>query len=171
MASDKESKADKEFREEQRQAARAQNQSAENAVPEQRPIASQVSSLPESDVQQALREEGYDEPMGKEAYDRASSDAQEKKAAKEGAKESVREGQRVRITDGPYEGSFAAVVGVTYEDATEALKARSGDPAVANYAKVAEVQVRTRGGRHDLVNLTPDQYENVAEVDYGRGKA
>jgi hypothetical protein len=160
-----------EFREEQRRIAASQGQTAENAVPEQRPIASQVPSLPESDVQQALAEEGANDPMPKSAYDRAASKEQAKKAEKAGKSESTRSGQRIKITSGPYAGSFAAVLEVNYKNFEEEQKARSGNPGLALYAEVDHVVARTRGGRHDLVSLKPDEYEHVEERDYERGVA
>ena len=74
-----------EFREEQVAKAREQGATDANAVPEQRPIASQTVDVTESDITKRMREAGElnDEPMQKSAFDRASSDTQAKKAEKE----------------------------------------------------------------------------------------
>src|SRR5436853_7853261 len=59
----------------------------EGAVPEQRPIASQVVDDPHSGVYNALKEAGDPRAgvpaMDKSAYDRAASEGQARKAAKE----------------------------------------------------------------------------------------
>jgi len=158
-----------EFREEQRREAAAQNQNAENAVPEQRPIASQVSSLPESTVTQADQEDGSNDPMPKSAHDRAASKEQLKKADKASVSETTRAGQRIKVTKGKYKGAFAAVLEVKYASREATQDARSGDASIANYAEVDHVVARTRGGRHDLISLEPGEYEHVEERDYERG--
>jgi len=160
------------FRKEQLAAAKDQNLQSPNAVPEQRPIASQQVAEPESETVQRLREEGelQEEPMGQEAYEKADSDSQAKKAAKESRSVPLAEGQRVKIVDGPYEGNFGAITGVQYASVEdERLHAAGTDES--RFAEVAEYQVRTRGGRHALVFLEPDQVEPVEQTAYDRGVA
>jgi transcription antitermination factor NusG len=105
------------------------------------------------------------------AHEKAASEAQEKKAAKASDSKSTTVGQRIRVTKGVYEGSYGAVLEVTYKNFEEQQKAKSGDPAIARFAKVSSVLVRTRGGRHALISLKPSEYEHVESRDYERGVA
>jgi hypothetical protein len=151
--------AQAEFEANMDEARRAQNL-PEGAVPEQRPIASQTVDDPHSNVYKALVEAG--DPRGgapamdKEAYDRAASPAQMRKAAKEstantrmypGAKAVIdREGH-------PDHGRSVAVNGVaTWASFEEQMKGTSGIPEQMNAAIPAEYNVKTRDGRsEDLV--------------------
>jgi hypothetical protein len=166
--------AQEKFRDEQKKLAKEQNQKAPNAVPEQRPIAADTSSAPENVVAKRLRESGADqsEPMPKSAYDKADSDAQAKKSEKEELGHPVvRAGARIRVTKGPYEGSFAAVTSVSYDGPEEIAKANSGVASVANFAKVASVSAITRGDRNDNITLEPGEFEEVDREHYERGIA
>lgn len=132
-----------------------------NAVPEQRPIASQQpSSDLDSDLTKQQREDGKFDPMPKEAYEKAEKEPTKASLKKERIP-SVLVGQRVRIIDGEFKGNAGAVIEVRYDGPEEAAKAGSGDPEAKRFAKVASIMVRTRGGSHALVPLTPDQVENI----------
>src|SRR4051812_4525246 len=123
MADQKQS--EQEWREEQERQAEAQSTGpAPQKVPEVRPIASQQGDPRASELTERLREEGEipsEEPMGKEAYDRAASDTQAKKAAKEsrGATR-AHAGTVVDVLSGPHRGRRAAVTAIvsyeTFED-------------------------------------------------------
>jgi len=155
---------DKEEKETQEEwdARREQERSAQaladpNSVPEHRPQAhQQVDTM--SDREEEKAEE---EPLGKEDYEAAESDAQAKKAEKESEKlgaEHLRDGDKVYIIDGEYEGAVGVIVDVTWADLEERAKAQSGDPTVARFAKASEYLVRTRGQQH-LVSVEPDEVE------------
>jgi len=155
-----------EFDQRQDQARAEQALTSPDAVPEQRPQASQqIDPSSESEVYQEEKENGDRDPMPKEAYDRANSSAQAKKAEKEQNKlgneglETLREGAKVRITDHkPYDGAVAVVESVTYASLEDAAKARSGDPAVARFAKCSSYSLRTRG-QGALVEVSPKEIE------------
>lgn len=157
----------KKFREEQREAALEQNQKAENAVPEQRPIASQQPNMPESPVKEKLKESDEDdsEPMDKAAYEAADQESDE------GMVPSVKPGAYILVTDGPYEGASAVVLDVSYDGPEEEAKARSGVASVANFAIVASVSAKTRGDRLAYLNLTPEQFEVTTIDKFNRGIA
>jgi len=137
------------------------------AVPEQRPQAFTEVDKTKDEISQRLEDEGQGEKMDKSAYEAAQAepdtDAEQQ--------ESVRVGAYIKITDGPYEGANAVVNEVQYDGPEEAAKARSGDPAAARFAKVATVLARTRGGKHALVELTPEQFEYLDATTYTRGPA
>lgn len=158
-----EKQVDAEFRAEQKALAAAQGLTADNAVPEQRPTASQETlDYHQSETFLKLREAGelQAEPMGKEAYDRAASSAQAKAAAKEERTPTIRPGARVKITDGPYEGNYGAVLEVNYATTEDERTQAAGTPE-SRFAEVESLLVRTRGGRHALLSLEPDQVQEV----------
>lgn len=158
----------KAFKEKQETDSDAQAATSSNAVPEQRPQAfAQVDDSKESKQFRLKRERGDLEPMPKSAHDRAASNAQLEKAEEQETKlgpETLREGARVRITEGDYEGSEGAIIEVEYDGFEEAQKAKSGDPSVARFARAASYMVRTRGGAHALVNVKPDEVESVTQL-------
>jgi len=161
-----------EFREEQQRQAKRQNKLSENAVPEKRPIASQqLDDRHQSETYLKLKENGdlQDEPMPKSAYDKADSEAQAKKAKKDERSPAFREGARVRVTEGPYEGTMGAVVEVNYDTDQKVIR-MMGTPE-SNYAQPSSIRVRTRGGRHALLSLKPNQVELVSTRDYRRTEA
>lgn len=166
-------KEKEEFREEQRAAARSQNLTSENAVPEQRPQASQeVTDYHQSDTYKKLRDSGElnDEPMDKDAYDRADSAAQLKKAQKKERSPDIGVGAKVIITKGPYEGQTAVVNEVRYASVEDERIKAAGTPE-SRFAKVDALLVRTRGGRHALLSLDPKHVRLAASHEWGRREA
>lgn len=154
------------FEQEQDQARSAQGLTSPNSVPEKRPQASQqLDESSESEVYREEVENGERDPMPFEAHDQASSDAQAKKAEKTSNKlgnegiETLREGAKVRVVDHPpYDGAVGVVEGVTYASPEDAAQARSGDPAVARFAKCSAYSIRTRG-QGALIEVTPKEIE------------
>jgi transcription antitermination factor NusG len=154
---DKEKETQEEFDARREQERSAQALADPNAVPEHRPQASQIPNT----MSEREKEKAEEEPLGKEDYEAAESDSQLKKAEKEETEhgpEHLRDGDKVYIIDGEYEGAVGVVVDVTWENLEEQTKARSGDPAVARFAKASEYLVRTRGQQH-LVSVTPEEVE------------
>jgi hypothetical protein len=164
---------DDQFREQQRQQAAEQNQLAPNAVPEQRPIASQqVLDYHQSSVYKRQRDEGTDlaEPMPKSAFETAASEEQLEKSAQEEQKmgvDTLREGDTVEITNGDYEGARGVITEVSFADFDESQKAHSGDPAAARFARANSYLVRTRGGRHALLSVSPEDLKVIPRTAVG----
>jgi hypothetical protein len=155
----------KNFRDEQKRQAESQAQTSDNAVPEQRPQAF-AESRPdlESDQFKKRQERGEFDPMPMSAHMKAQSDSHLEEAEGEEQElgpETLIVGTRVRITGGDYEGSEGAIERVEYDGFEEAQKAKSGDPAVARFARAAEYMVRTRGESHALVPVKPDEVERI----------
>jgi hypothetical protein len=167
---------DEEFRQEQKTAAAAQGLTGENAVPEQRPIASQrIDDSHQSATYLALRDNDElpsQEPMGREAYEKAASDSQASSAAKDSVADRLWTGQRVKVLKEPYKdlGVMGVILNVTFTDAAEEAKANSGNPALSRFAKVDEYIVRTRGGRSEVLYLKPDEVRPVDPAAYGRAE-
>jgi hypothetical protein len=155
----------KNFREEQKRQAESQAQTSDNAVPEQRPQAfAEPRPDLESDQAKRRRESGAEDPMPMSAHMKAQSDAHLEEAEEEEqtlGNETLIAGTRVRITSGDYEGSEGSIERVEYDGFEEKQKAESGSPAIARFARAAEYMVRTRGGSHALVAVTPDQVEPI----------
>lgn len=156
------------FRDDQKRQAADQGSTSEAAVPEQRPQAfAESRSDLESEAFRRKQERGDLEPMPMSAHLRADSAAQLAKAEEEEqvlGPETLREGARVRITGGDYEGSQGAVVEVIYDGESEAQKARSGDPSVARFARALEFMVRTRGSSNALVAVKPKDVEPIDQL-------
>lgn len=167
-------KQDEEFRENQRAAAAAQNLTAENAVPEQRPIASQqtIPEIHQSETFRRLKEEGEldSEPMPREAYEKAASEEQAKKAAKASQTERLIDGTRVLVLKTPYDErpTYGHILRTEFASFEEEAKASSGNPALSRFAEVETYVVKIRGGRPDTVSCTPDEVRQVSEADFGR---
>lgn len=145
--------SDTEFDEARRAKAAEQNLSSEDAVPEQRPIASQepnpVNAV--SDLTRKLTDMGEinNKPMGKEAYDRAASQAQMDKAAEASMFEALKAGDVVLVTKGPHEGRRVAITRVvSYRDVGDLAIQTSGRPE-ANYVQPKELEGRARGDDRD----------------------
>lgn len=158
----------------QQQSAEAALQGQPGAVPEQRPAAFQeVSDAHQSSTFQALKESGHplasNEPMPKEAYDRADSDEQRRKADRASRVPTLRDGERVRITkkEPGLEGRNAVIIQVHYSE--EELQRREAGRADAAYAEASSYVVRTRDGRTDTLELKPDEVEAVSPADWGWG--
>lgn len=155
------------FQEEQAAAARAQNL-PEGHVPEQRPQASTTNEgAGDSDLTKQLRKHGAlpeeQEPMGKEAYDRASSKAQMKKAADDSKVEGPMVGSRVRATKGPHEGRIFAVTRIVSDsNVADIVRRFSGSPEQL-YNQPKEIEVTAIGDERDGERLILDVEENGLE--------
>lgn len=155
-----------EFRDEQRKEAANQGQVSDTAVPEKRPQAHQQQGEESARFQEEL-ENGERDPMPESAHVKADSSAQQARAEKQERKlgpDTLTEGARVRITSGIYEGATGSVTKVEYASFVEKQKATSGDPSIARFAKASSYMVRTRGGDHALVEVTPDQVEVIDKL-------
>lgn len=161
--------------EEQREQAREAQNLPEGAVPEQRPQASQTNegTVTESDLTKQLREAGDpavapDEPMDQAAYDRAASDSQMKKAAKDSKSEGPMVGSVVIVKDGPHKDRVFAVTRVLQDGSVgDAIRRLSGDPTqVLNSPK--EIEGRAIGDERDgelvILNLEENEVEKVNEA-------
>lgn len=139
------------FRDEQLAAARAQGLTGDNAVPERRPASFDQPAVDESDIAKRLRKAGdlNEEPMGKEAYDKADSDSQRREAADNSRSEAIMVGAAVQVTDkrSPHYERKGAVVRAVYSDEDAALK-QAGLPE-QRLLDPQEVEVRFRGGPAD----------------------
>ena len=166
------SKKDEEFRSGQKKLAKKQNKNASNAVPEQRPQASQEHpDSQESEVYRKLRDNGdlNEEPMPKSAYDKAASKAQLKAAEKDERAPSVAVGAKIIVTEGPYEGQTAVVNELKYKNPAD-VAGVAGTPE-ARFQEVESVLCRTRGGRHALLSLAPDEFRIASNAEWGRREA
>lgn len=151
--------SDEEFREEQLRGAREQNLKGSNAVPEQRPQS--FMTLPDHMKSEVERSNPVPEPMPSEAFERAESEAQKAKAAKNSKKERLLLGQTVRIVNHPDDlmnGRKGVIVDIEFTE-QGARDARSGDPVLHNYAEVEKYIVNTRDEGQHRVECTPDQVE------------
>lgn len=150
--SDRQSEEQK-FEQDRAQKAAQQNLSGPEAVPEQRPIASQQENPGNevSDLTKKLEREGVlnTKAMPKSAYDRAASDAQAKKAAANSVYEALKPGDVAEVTEGPHEGRIVAITRViSYRDNKDLAIQQSGRPE-ANYVQPAEIEGRARGDARD----------------------
>lgn len=167
-ASETESTGDP-FRDEQKQQAAAQNLHADNAVPEQRPQASQVNDDTDSPLTRRLKEAKHpsisiDEPMGQEAYDRAKSAAED---AEPGMPEGVHPGSRIEVTGGVFEGEIAAVLRiVSYASVADLVRNAAGRPEQL-YNQPQEIEVSLTGGDRDgekvILNADDDEWVKLNE--------
>lgn len=177
MAEDEKGKSkaqeEEDFRAEQRNLALSQNQVGPNAVPEQRPIASQQRlDLHQSKSYLRRRAEGtlpvQEEPMGKDAYDRAASASQANKAAKDSRVPRYIVGQRVLVVNGPCAGSKGHIQAVRFKNLAAAAVANSGDPSESRFAEVESYTVLLRGGRPEILTLQPEDVQPVKTADFER---
>lgn len=142
---------------EEERAQRAADQNLpEGAVPEQRPQASQqtdpsdkVSELSKRLAEAGEAPEANNEPMPQEAYDKASSDSQMKKAAKESKSEGIMVGNMVESTKGPHEGRIFAVTRlVSFKTAADLVEKLAGSPEQL-YSVATEVEATAIGDERD----------------------
>jgi hypothetical protein len=173
--------SEEEWNEEQARQAESQSTGpSPQTVPERRPIASQQADTSPSELTQRLKDEGSlsvapDEPMGKDAYDRAESDSQAKKAAKaSGSGPRAHIGTVVDVLDGPHRGRRGAVTRiVSYESAEDRLYGTSGEPALQDYTEPKEVEVTFRGddrdGERAILDLKETEYQVNLRGFTGRG--
>lgn len=177
-AQDQEPTEEEKFRQQQQSQAEAQNLYGDNAVPEQRPQATQQVDTSASPLTQRLIEEGEiedpakAEPMGKEAYDRAASDAQRKKAEKAERQPAVHAASVIKILDGPHRGRTCSILRIIgYESREDRLRRLRGD-AESNFAAPDEVEVSFRGddrdGERAVLELSKIEYELVPSGYAGR---
>lgn len=166
-----------EFREQQKQQAKAQGNTAENAVPEQRPIASrQMVDSQQSETHRKLRDAGelptQGEPMDQEAFERANSDEQREDAAEYEDQPNLIEGQRCVVDDeeSPHHGRMCYVQRVEYDGLGAELMASSGSASNKAFAPVDHYIVKTRDGRVEQLTLSRDQLKPVDARDWGRGR-
>lgn len=169
--------SERSFEEEQRAAAQAQGLTAENAVPEQRPQAFLTDDgPPHSELTERLKQAGElsDEPMGKEAYDRASSKAQAKKAADSSQQEAAHVGSIVEITgpkDSPHVGRKLALVRViTHADVKGTLLKAAGSPDQL-YSQPKDVELKAiagddRDGEVVVLDLTEYEYKKINDATF-----
>lgn len=143
-----------EFREEQKRQAEAQNQTAENAVPEQRPQSFTEAPDTTSPLTKRLQEEGAlpgDEPMPLSAYEKAEKNA--KKDKKEpGLKRAAHVGTVVKVhddADSPHRGRSGAVIRVVSYPSVQDAMVKSLGGAEADYVNPKEVLVAMRGDDRD----------------------
>lgn len=163
-----------EFRQGQKAEAEAQNQKSANAVPEQRPIASQTTDAShESATSQKLKDADDPRamnapPMDKEAYDRAREGA----GQETGRTENLIEGQRIRVTKkGPDEGRNGHIFQVLFDDPTQEMVYRNGTQEGRRFAKISSYIIRTRDGRGpEQIELKPSEVKPLADIDFGRGE-
>lgn len=156
------------FLDEQAQAAATQSPAEAQSVPEQRP---QVWTQGDDSQRSAtdLRTEAAP-AMDKEAYERASSDAQKEQAAKESRLPNLGIGARVTFIKGDNDGRMGFVVNVIYPDALSQLIAHSGSDE-ARFADVDTYQVQTRDGRTDTIMAKPDEIRPLdINAGWGRGQ-
>lgn len=167
-----ETESQDEFREKQLAEARAQGQTAANAVPESRSPA--FSEVPNTDsattkkLKAAGLVDGADaEPMPKSAYDRANSDVNKKAAADASVAEALHVSDPIRVTDesSPWHGQKASIVRMIYDDDT--LAKRQGQPS-QRFLQPLEFEARTVGGPvgDQLMMLRPDQVERIDIRDW-----
>lgn len=86
----------------------------------------------------------------------------------QGRRARYEDGTRVFVTDGKHEGRSGVIIDTTYTDEMEAFKARSGDPAVANFAEVDYYTVRTRDAFADILNVSPEEVVPTTGANQGR---
>jgi hypothetical protein len=161
-----------EFEQNMEEARKAQNL-PEGAVPEQRPIASQTVDDPHNPQYHRLKEAGeIEQPaMPKSAYDKAGSDSQMKKAAKEAgdAPERMYPGARGYINKGPREGAAVAVNRVvSFKSFEDQMRGTSGVPEQNNNATVAEYEVTTRDGRAETIVVNAEDITRGDPQHWGR---
>ncbi len=166
----------KEFEQRMEEQRNAQNL-PEGAVPEQRPIASQTVDDPHSEVFKKLQEaddpRGLNQPaMDKAAYDRAQSDTQAKKAAKESeTPDRMYPGARCYIENpgAPDHGRAVSVNRVEeFASFQDQALGSSGVPQQMNSAKVKSYECRSRDGRAELLIVDAEHLRRSEEADWGK---
>lgn len=163
------------FEEERAREAQAQNL-PEGAVPEQRPIASQ-QGVTHSGIYEKLKAAGDDRAgapaMPKEAFDKAASDAQAKKADKESRHPSrLYAGARAWINNpgSPDHGRAVAVNGVSEFSSVEDERTAAAGTPESRFANVASYECMSRDGRaeHLIVSAQHLRVDTSGGVDWGK---
>lgn len=159
------------FRDEQKAAAAEQNLHAPNAVPEQRPQASQVNDDQDSPLTKRLKKAKHpsisiDEPMPKSAFDKAEKAAAD--GTSEGETEGVHPGSRIKLVKGPFKDEIGAVLRILeYESVADLVRNIAGRPEQL-YNKPREIEVRLVGGDRDgelvILNSSDDKWDKLNEA-------
>jgi hypothetical protein len=163
-----EQKAQREWDEERAAARSAQNITNPDHVPEQRPQAMfRNEGAKESELTQRLRKANAlpeeQEPHDKAAYDRASSEAQMKKAAENSKSEGILAGVGVRSTKGPHEGRIFAVTRIVeHGSVADMMRTTLGTPEQL-YNSPKEVEVTAIGDERDGERLVLNVEEHGLE--------
>lgn len=147
--------------------AAGQNLTGENAVAEQRPQSFLVNADVESDLSKRLREEGAladdASPMPASAFERAGSESQMKKAAKDSRSEGLMVGNGARATKGPHEGRVFAITRITeFGSQADQMNTATGSPAQL-YNQPAEVEATAIGDERDGERLILNVEDNGLE--------
>lgn len=171
------SSSEDEFQE--RMAAKAAEQNlGEGAVPEQRPQAFATDAgPPHSELTQKLIDAGEVnvEPMGKEAYDKADSKSQARKAARNSFSEGFLPGDVAKCAneDSPHFGRVFAVTRVLgHRGVDEGIRSAQGDPTQL-WDTPIELEGRAIGDERDgeLLVLNVDELQLEKVRDYrGTGR-
>lgn len=165
----------KEF-EERQDALRVAQNLPPGAVPEQRPqaFANPDPNAQHSQLYKDLDEAGElpgNEAMDFDAYKRAQSESQAKKAARSSKTPRLLDGARVLITKEGHENRPGVIIETNFKDGEAAAAARSGVPSVAMFAEVDSYVVRTRDSRTDQLTLKPDEVKPWGvEQGWSRGE-
>lgn len=156
-----------------RAALEAQNLTAANAVPEQRPQAmTTIGNPPRSKLAQRVLDAGDpdgiiggldSEPHDQAAYDRAASKAQAQKAADSSTVEGLMVGNRAIASKGPYEGEHFAITRIVEEGSPADLVRRMAGRPEQLYNQPKQVEARLIGGDLDGVLLILDVEANGLE--------
>lgn len=157
---------------EEKEAERAALADLQNTVvPEQRPQATLVPpESNEGDLYRKMKEAGDPrvdtEPMGQEAYDRAASSEQAKKAAKASRVEAMIPGSRAVVVDpgAVDDGRMVAVNRVSEWASPEDERLHAAGTSESRFAEVAEYECRTRDGRHEILFLSPDKLKQITDI-------
>jgi hypothetical protein len=164
----------KEFEQKQQADAWAQNV-PEGGVAEQRPQAFLVNDGPDvSELTQRLKDEGalpgQDEAMDKSSYDRASSEAQMKRAEGSSQREAPHPGSVVEILSGPHRDRvFALVRRISHADAKGTILTAAGSPEQL-YSQPKEVELKAVGGDRDgetvILDLTEVDFKKINDATF-----
>ena len=153
-----------EFRQQQVADAASQNMTQENAVPEQRPQAFLETPVKESELSRKLREESEEsnKPMDEDAFKRASSKGQMKKAAENSTSEGIMVGAAVRANAGPHEDRIFAVTRVTGRKPSDMVLQAVGSPD-QRFLQPTGLELRAIGDERDgeIVVLEGDDLDDA----------
>lgn len=172
----KDQKQSKKDREDEREEQRIAQNLPEGAVPEKRPQAT-THRVEHGQIHDRMVEEhghalGEEPAMDQDAYDKAESEAQAKKAAKDSLPpERFYPGAHAVIVnpdgDGKeHDGRMVAVNAVhAFESKADELMAASGTPS-ARFATVDSYEVRTRDGRGEMLIVSADHLKRVPAQEF-----
>lgn len=164
---------------ERRERAASQNLDPDTQVPETRPQAATSGGAPDGEVRKRLVDVGSplaqlaDGGMDQEAYDRATSDAQARKAAKQSLPpERLFPGAHCVIVNEDDDGSehngrSCSVNRVAeWESDEDRAKGTSGDAELMLYARVKTYEVSTRDGRAETLFVSAEHLNKVGAENY-----